>query len=466
MAYFDPKTNVNYDNKIVYDLFTTSINKNEVQSPSSNSSINYFKVPFYNGTPNPNFYYTSGGVTNNYVTKNIYIFGLLHNNITGITDKNPNIIGEVVIELSSTSAGSAYLCLLLEKPPPYGAPPSGDIDSILALPKSNNYTLNVSLNNSITSQENAIVYKNNGATVFVFTDTIVIDSDSANKIFGSSGVGGFDITTTLFSANSTTDYVIIPTKNISIKQDEQIYIDCNPTGESDATMNTYNVPINSELMNEKQQLDYMKQTVDFAIFSLIVVICYFLVPSFYKFIVIDKIFRIHPNVITNGGANSILTRIRSADILIGAFFIITAYVLFQTGISTNNATMYHFTLYILVFYGLSLSLIGLNKTRDEFMCLGGGGANECHPYIKGQPDKFFSFKDIWSFLGIFLNFTIFEAGPRILVVDLLIFLMLLLLWLFKQFDTSTFIFSTVFGCGYLVPIIVSLLSVITIANEG
>jgi hypothetical protein len=207
----------------------------------------------------------------------------------------------------------------------------------------------------------------------------------------------------------------------------------------------------------------MKQTVNFAIYSLIVVISYFVVPSFYKFIVIDKIIRSHSNVITNGGS-PVLTRIRSADILIGLFFIITSYVLFQTGISTNNATMYQFPLYILVFYGLSLSLIGLNKTRDEFMCLGGSVANECHTYVKGQPDKFFSFKDLWSFLGIVLNFTIFEAGPRILVVDLFVFLMLLMLWLFKQFDTPTFIFSTVFGCVYLVPILVSLISAVTVAD--
>ena len=159
MSFFDTKSgNVSYDNKIVYNFYRTTVNKNEIQSPVTNTSVNYYKAAFLNNGAEPNFYYTNNGSTDSYVTKNIYFFGLLHNNITNISDKNPNIIGELVIELSSSASNAAYVCFLLEKPPPYGAPPTGDIDNLLGLASSTAaITTDVVINNSITSQETAIV---------------------------------------------------------------------------------------------------------------------------------------------------------------------------------------------------------------------------------------------------------------------------------------------------------------------
>jgi len=458
----DPKTNINYDNKIIYDFSRISINKNEVQSPNTNTSINYFKVPYINKSSNPNFYYTSEGVTKSYDSKNLYIYGLLHNNIIGISDKNPNIIGELVIEMKSTT-DTAYLCFLLEKPPPYGAPPSSDVDKILALnKKDSDIVVEVVLNNNITTQENAIVYKNNNSNVFIFTDTIILNEESAKQVYGSSGVGGYDIKSDLFLINSGTDFMVVPYKNVTIKQEEQIYIDCNPAGESNETINTYNLPINSELMNEKQEMDYMKTSVNFAMFSLMVVVCYFLVPSFYKFMVIDKVIRIHENVQKVSGANDVLTRIRTADFLIGIFFILTGYVLFQTGIVSDNYAMYYGSLYVLIFYGLSLSLIGLNKSKRDFMCAWDGDNEKCYEYVPGVPDKNFSLKDIFAFIGIIANFMYEKTGAMILVADLFVFILLLLLWLFGQIPTYWFTFFVCYGCILLTPTLVSLFSLITV----
>jgi hypothetical protein len=206
---------------------------------------------------------------------------LIHNNITDNTDKNSNIIGELVIELKSTSGDKSYVCFLLEKPPPYGSPPSSDVDKLLSLTTSNGpLTTDIVINSSITSQQTAIVYNNAGSNIFIFTNTITINNDSVKII------NGYDTTISLFSANAPTDYVIIPNKNISMAQDEQIYIDCNPTGESSETINTYNIPVRSDASNEKQEMDYMKTSVNFALFSVLLIVSYFIVPSFYKFMVI------------------------------------------------------------------------------------------------------------------------------------------------------------------------------------
>lgn len=470
MSFFDPKSgNVSYENKIVYDFYRTTVNKNEIQSPATNSSVNYYKAAFINNTAEPNFYYTNNGSTDSYVTKNIYFFGVLHSNITGISDSNSNIIGELVLELTSSSSKTAYVCFLLEKPPPYGAPPTGDIDNLLGLANSTAaITSDIVINNSITSQETAIVYSNNNAKIFILIQPIVISSDSYQII------KNFDTTTTLFSVNAPTDYTIIPSRNIQIKQDDQIYISCNPTGVSEDTISTYNLPINSELMNEKQDMDYMKTSVNFAVFSLVLVGCYFVVPPFYKFMVIDKIMRLVKSgsieVETNAAADKVLTRIRSADILIGAFFILVSFIMFTIGISTNNTMMFYGTLFVLLFYGLSLSLIGLHKTFDPFLMtfLNGNKVDSSYKDAAGQPkeDRWFNFKDVTGFLGSVAEFMTFKTGVQILVSSIFIFFILLAMWFMRQFNSSTLIMLSLLFCILIVPVVVSIISAINVANEG
>jgi len=516
MSYFDPKSgNVKYDNKIVYDFYRTTVNKNEIESSVTNTSVNYFKAPFVNNSSNPNFYYTNDGTTKSYFTKNIYICKLLHNNIIGITDSNTNIIGELVIELqSTTSSEKCYVCFVLEKPPMYGAPPTGDIDSLLGLPKKDDsLSADIVLNNSISTQETAIVYNNNNASIFVFTESIIISSDSSTMVsgYGSDGMSG------LFSANAPTDYVLIPHKNINIKQDDQIYINCNPTGESSETLNTYNLPINSELMNQKQDMDYMKTSVNFAIFSFVLVGCYFVVPPFYKFMVLDKIFR------TKDAAR--LERVRSADILIGLFFAITAIIMFSVGASTENNMMYYGALFIILFYGLSSSIIGFHKlsipeylkttkvvpaggppggppgglpggtppggslfgslgsmltssTRTTSTRSSGGNAifggagvqsiiEETYKELNGEekPDKFTKTRDIWEFLRLVAVYVVYTAGPMILASSGFVFFVLLILYLTSQIDRKWFTIMSTFGCLFILPVIVSLVSAVNIANE-
>lgn len=470
MSFFDTKSgNVSYDNKIVYNFYRTTVNKNEIQSPVTNSSVNYFKAAFLNNGAEPNFYYTNNGSTDSYVSKNVYFYGLLHNNITGISDNNPNMIGELVIELTSSSSKPAYVCFLLEKPPPYGAPPTGDIDNLLGLASSTAaITTDVVINNSITTQETAIVYSNNNATIFIFTEPIVVSSDSYQTI------KNFDTKTSLFSANAPTAYNIIPSRNIQIKQEDQIYISCNPTGVSEDTISTYNLPINSELMNEKQDMDYMKTSVNFAVFSLVLVGCYFVVPPFYKFMVIDKIMRLVKSgsveVDTNAAADKVLTRIRSADILIGAFFVLVAFIMFTFGISTNNTMMFYGTLFVLLFYGLSLSLIGLHKTFDPFLMtfLNGNKVDSSYKDAAGQPkeDRWFNFKDMTGFLGSVAEFMIFKSGVQILVSSLFIFFILLIMWFMGQFNSLTLIMLSFLCCALIVPVVVAVISAINVANEG
>jgi len=461
MSYFDPTQNIAYNNKILYDFFKTTIQKNEIQSPDTNSSINYFKVPYVNNSSNPNFYYTKNGTTISYSIQNLYIFGLIHNNITGVSD-NKNIIGELVIELNSTS-GKCYVCFLLQKAPIYLGSTNGDIDLLLKLKNNtDDLAMDFTMNSFINNQESVIQYNSdsNNSSVFIFMSPINVNSDSAGVI------KDYGITTNMFSTNAPTNYYVIKSNNISLKIDEQIYIDCNPTGESQETIQTYNLPINSELMNGKQEMDYMKTSVNFAMFAVLLVVSYFLVPNIYKFMVIDKIiyfFKKNNDIETNTGVNPVLTRIRSADILIGLYFFITASILFTIGMTNDNASMNYGFLFILVFYILSTSLIIDRKKDKTFMSYYYENKLFEFPYELTSNDRFTNFDDIWKFVGKVFKYVIFTAGPKVLIADLFFFITLLLLWLFGQINSSLFTFLSLAGCLYVLPILVPLL---TLVNEG
>jgi len=265
-------------------------------------------------------------------------------------------------------------------------------------------------------------------------------------------------------------------------------------------LNTYNLPINSELMNQKQDMDYMKTSVNFAIFSFVLVGCYFVVPPFYKFMILDKIFR------TKDAAR--LERVRSADILIGLFFAITAIIMFSVGASTDNNMMYYGALFIILFYGLSSSIIGFHKlsipeylkttkvvpaggipsgslgsmlsssTRTTSTRSSGGNAifggagvqsiiEETYKEMNGEekPDKFTKTKDIWEFLRLVAVYVVYTAGPMILASSGFVFFVLLILYLTSQIDRKWFTIMSTFGCLFILPVIVSLVSAVNLANE-
>jgi hypothetical protein len=252
--------------------------------------------------------------------------------------------------------------------------------------------MDFTMNSFINNQESVIQYDSasNNSSVFIFMSPINVNSDSVGII------KDYGITTNMFSTNAPTNYYVIQSNNISLKIDEQIYIDCNPTGESQETIQTYNLPINSELMNGKQEMDYMKTSVNFAMFAVLLVVSYFLVPNIYKFMVIDKIiyfFKKNNDIETNTGVNPVLTRIRSADILIGLYFLITASILFTIGMTNDNASMNYGFLFILVFYILSTSLIIDRKKDKNFMSYYYENKLLEFPYISNDNDRFTNFDD-------------------------------------------------------------------------
>jgi len=351
-----PNKNKDFDKHIVIDYPRATLNKNEVDIPTDIPGS--FTVPYPNNTSENNFFYTDKGTTENYSHSKIYINKLIHYNIDGVTTNNDNIVGELIIEHKTfTNTEKLYTCYLLETKPLL-LTDENDIDKMLKMKEKQADNLDIDFNTVIPNQEGCIAYESKGNKVCVFITPIQINTASKETINDKLAK-----ITDLFkiSPDDSSTYKVIPGNNISKRDAEEIYIDCNPTGVSEDEVNTYNVPINSKMASQSQESDYMKTTVNFGLFILTALVSYVLVPMFYKNTVIDTtnlVFKLATD------APKRFKRIRSADILIALAFVITISSIAGAG---NGMYSYTIAMFISIFYIVSFALIQLKKTQTDFL---------------------------------------------------------------------------------------------------
>ena len=352
-----PNKNKDFDKHIVIDYPRATLNKNEVDIPTEIPGS--FTVPYPNNTSENNFFYTDKGTTENYSHSKIYINKLIHYNIDGITTNNDNIVGELIIEHKTlTNTEKLYTCYLLETKSLL-LTDENDIDKMLTMKEKQADNLDIDFNTVIPNQEGCIVYESKGNKVCVFITPIQINTASKTTINEKLAK-----ITDLFkiSPEDSSSYKVIPGNNISKRDAEEIYIDCNPTGVSEDEVNTYNVPINSKMASQSQESDYMKTTVNFGLFVLTALVSYVLVPMFYKNAIIDT-----TNLVFNKDAEAPerFKRIRSADILIALLFLLACFIV--SGLSNEILYSYTIVLFIIVFYVVSYALIQIKKTQTDFL---------------------------------------------------------------------------------------------------
>ena len=366
-----PDKNINYSSKISTSYPRVTINKNEVIDPSDKKGA--FTVPFPNNSSDSNLFITLNSKRDEYIHQKIYVNRLLHFNIDKITTDNENIVGELVIEHKNlTKTGKIYTCYLLESTPSFKTD-GNDIDKMLTLPDKEVTNMDITLNSILPTNSDCIVYNtnNNVDTVCVFTSPIVINTESTSKIMK------YADKTTLFEINTTNKEAFsgyregletantmqtIPSANISEPDSQEIYIDCNPTGVGEDEMLTYNVPINTKMMDEEQESQLMKTTVNYGMFLIALVVCYVLVPVGYKSLVIDPINLVKASNLDYGALN----RIRSADIVISLISVAIIVTLISLDAELHKYARSN-ALFIAVFYLLSFGLVQLKKQQSEFM---------------------------------------------------------------------------------------------------
>ena len=448
MSNFYPNKNKDFDHHIVIDYQRVTLNKNEVSIPDDGRGG--VIILYSNTTSENNFFYTDKGTQYNYMHTKIHVYKTIHFNIDGITTNNENIVGELIIEhTTSSNQNKLYTCYLLETKS-LQITDENEIDRMLAIKDRQEPTIEVELNTIIPKQNSCIVYNDNSNTVCVFTTPILINTASKDNI-----INNFGNVTTMFDNYPPQDnsYIVIPSNNISKRDAEEIYIDCSPTGASEEEQNTYNIPINSKMATESQESDIMKTTVNYGIFVLAMIVSYITVPLLYKNLIIDG-----SAIAFQNDEKARFTRIRAADILIGLVMFSLVSSLVSTGSATDDYKLISIGIFTFVFSILSYGLIQLKKTDISFTTTKVEKQNIISDYTSDNAEKIdaIPFDELWPtisvIIGILLSADNFAAYFAVIVMGIL---SLSILYLFGSIDLVSYgNLSSIFGGIFIVISIV------------
>ena len=326
---------------------------------------------------NNNFFMLEDGEMQSYTAKNIYFTKVIHY-IDG-----QDIIGEVVVE----HEGGVYIVFPLKS----GAYAETDIDGIINGGTSTDYK-NITLNNMIPRQTNCKYYYTMNYSVYFFDQPIEINSVPTLDN-DESGLSSYVDETTAI------EYQSISQANISEQSDDDIYIDCSPTGASQDELDTYEVPINSRMTSDLGQRRMEEMATNFFFFVILVAITYFVSPTAYKVGITDYVLltfdisKLLPKDVSGEDPKLILHSYRKAlDTIVLGF----SFVLFCLLMGSNVISGIIFAFFIL----MSMAIIrDKSKLKENQQLKTDAGADISMFINKSDEDKQYTIPFIWSFMG-------------------------------------------------------------------
>ena len=452
MSFFDlnNKNNTNTTDSITFDLPKMTIYKSEI-----NQSTDTFNMLYESGTSVSNLISTIDNNTLKYTVSKLWLCQYTNkigsntakNGTNPTTDPTTNpttnptataepkvedYVGELVVELlTSNFNNKAFACFLLQKST---SSVSNCINQIMELSKSGTYSDEMDLNEDIPKQNKCIVYiskdmKDYPVKVFVFTNPILVNPKYIENIKTFSPP--FD--TTL----STIQYKIVT--SIEEESSDEIYIDCQPTGETPESIAAY-VPVNSINKTATAESEYMTAASHFFTFSIGLALCYFVVPIVYKFSVIDRI-----NETSNTEWDR-TSQLQASDMLIS---IIVAYaVIYLTihGYKIQSNSMKMMSIIVAIFFILSFTIVQIKKTYPSFMTT----------IIANNPVQIsltdLKFENIKLIPGIIWEWfaKIGNNLDKIIVFELFYVILMLFLYYSDVFDmVSLIVFLTVINLNFI-----------------
>jgi hypothetical protein len=309
--------------------------------------------------PSPsNFSYPEDKRT--YRSKDLYILKPVHSIVDAKYVTTP-YVGEIIIKhvpYFSTDP-VIYLCFFLtnssaNKPP--ASAPANDMDAIIKfVTKGGSDRLTTSLTSVIQKQTSGVLCSSiEGETFIIFTNPIYISSD-LSMLTSAAG---------LFKINDVADKLLLTSNNIATSVDNNLYMDCNPTGVSNETVQTYNVPIYSEYSKDASKFATMSMTMNFTSVVAAVFVIYAFFPSFY----INYVYENVKKVITDGTPETQATRLDTIEIfyalIVLSFFVINIAIGF---VYINDGGWYNALLAVgaVFIYILTNSIIGFTRMANK-----------------------------------------------------------------------------------------------------
>lgn len=198
--------------------------------------------------------------------------------------KGVNTNNKVELVIEHSTAGSTNTSLFLRIPIKITSSSSTSISNYVNADTDASITFNI--DKDLPDNIEAKKYTdNNQKTVIVLDSTIdVVDTIGyLSDYHESTNPNSILVTDIPFSRT------LSGAKTVQLYQDNQIYIDCNPSGESAETIAAYNVPINSEYAKNEGKMNYERQAMYSGVFAIALVLIYFIVPWWYRTYVVESV---------------------------------------------------------------------------------------------------------------------------------------------------------------------------------
>ena len=267
-------------------------------SESSSIDYNYGRISLY-----PSNFLSSSSVSLNFSTPSFVANIDTNLNTSFIAKKlycgkKSHGIGEaeVIIEHNDfTGAGNNKLYLIIPVKKNENLPISDNaMNTLFSMMDDNNKgNIDFNLNINLPDSTDYYYYKTNENThVVVFNHVIEVkdipnSTSSYTDIYGSDVRGNISIKKSSKNAQKTDRGIV---NSMSSKED-QIYIDCQPTGVSSETIASYNVPINSEYTENADLISYQRTSTTMFFFTIAAVVGYLTGPEVYKLFIINPIIK-------------------------------------------------------------------------------------------------------------------------------------------------------------------------------
>lgn len=424
-------------------LVNLDIYGSKIKTTSSNDG--YYNISYDKSSSDYDVFYKNKTKyrTSGFKITELYFLPLIHNNITNVTDNTglSDLIGEFAIKLVNGENVDCplYLFYLVQSVTANKGTDDTDGQSTGSLskifdtiikkdgginysPTSTTLTTSPGTNGTIPNQDGTgcIMYINNlpsdkfeinciflnpittsNTSLINYFKTLNRNSDNVNTNFKNFPSGGIkDILTSSILKPGQSTAAESESSAPGYDPNSQIYIDCSPTGASEETIASYNIPINSSMFKDIQNSSLSTLCANFILFGFIVAASYIGIPSIYNLAVLDK---------KNLSVENRKTMIIYSKPAIILYFLTFSIVLFITGNSTENISEL-LAGFLLIFLSIITYILLSVKEADS-------------GYQPGSPfsSQFFAF-----LFNIFAY--IFKSGKTILFLWIIFLLIILIIW--------------------------------------
>ena len=343
-----------------------------------------------------NFVY-SGLQPSQYIANNIYLYGLLHNNISGLTSNTSDIVGEIVFQNynANNQSRKVYTCFLIQQHP--GKIMDNSIDNTVNLiTGKSSADFAFTIDAELKKQTKCIYYKQDENThVFLYTLPIQVNAPTAEffkknlttstNIFNihpscdpkiitistdSPSTGG-NVTENFISKITDIFYTSKTTETFQ-EGNENYYMECDYVEDGVEQIPSITTPISSEFVGKQLQIDYFKSVANYLFIIIFALVSQTAIPGLYKTIVIDKIITDDIKNATAGSTenNTAQNQILGINTLITilVFAYASAAITIGMGVgSRGNSILANVGGVLLLIYLISFALINDKRTDAKFM---------------------------------------------------------------------------------------------------